>query len=266
VTRARDLPPDVSHLLELFLAGLRDVLDENLLGVYFRGSLAIGGFDPETSDVDVLVVSHERVSETEFEALREMHDRLRALPNRFAEGLEVAYIDAAAARQFKTGQEQPNITSHDPFRWERFESNWVLDLWMAREHSPALYGAEAGEVFGTISPEELRRAASWRLREWAGWIRAVPEKDREWLNERCHQAYVVETICRGLLTVDSGSVPTKRQAVEWALATVPEQWHAVIEWSQQHRSDEALDDAMVPMLRDYINWAAGEARGASESS
>jgi predicted nucleotidyltransferase len=252
---SKDYRPEVSTLLEAFIAGVREALGDNLFGVYLRGSLAIGDFDPETSDVDVLVVTHQPVSDGEFEALREMHSRLRELPNRYAEGLETAYIHSAAAKQFQRGERHPTITSHDPFRWERFESNWVLDLWMAREHSPALYGSDSKEVFGEISPDELREAARRRLREWAKWASAVPDEDRGWINERCHQAYVIETICRGLHTAESGEVPTKRRAVEWAAATLPEQWHPLIDWSQQHRTDEAEDTSVIPALTEFLQWA-----------
>lgn len=252
-------PPEVAGLIDDLLAGVRGALGDNLLGVYLRGSLAIGDFNPETSDVDVLIVTHRPVCETEFEALLRMHDRLRALPNRYAAGLEAAYIDAAAAGRFVTGQRHPTITSHDPFRWESFGSNWVLDLWMAREHSPALYGPDPRSVFGAVSEVELRRSATQRLQEWAKWAAHVPDEDKAWLDERTHQAYVVETVCRGLHTAEFGTVPTKRQAVGWALAALPQQWRSLIEWSQKHRTDEASDPGMIPELADFLRWAAAKA-------
>jgi hypothetical protein len=257
-------PTEVATLLQALTSGVREALGDNLLGVYLRGSLAIGDFDPETSDVDVLIVTHRPVSDGEFESLRQMHDRLRALSNRYAPGLEAAYIDAAAAKRFEPGQKHPNITSHDPFRWERLESNWVLDLWMARERSPAIYGPNPRHVIGEITGEQLRKSARRRIQEWAGWVTSVPDEDQEWLNERCHQAYVTETICRGLLTAHSGEVPTKRRAVEWALRTLPERWRPLIEWSRQHRGDEAEDGAMIPELAEFLTWAAAEARSRAD--
>ena len=52
-----DLPPEVTPLLDELVSGITDALGDNLVGVYLRGSLALGGFDPATSDVDVLVVT-----------------------------------------------------------------------------------------------------------------------------------------------------------------------------------------------------------------
>jgi hypothetical protein len=200
-------------------------------------------------------MTHRRVSDDEFESLREMHEPLRAFPSRYAAGLEVAYMDAASAKRFVTGRKHPTITSHNPFRWERFESNWVLDIWMARERSPALYGPDPRTVFGRISEAELRAAAAQRLREWSAWAKNVPKRDQAWFNERAHQAYVIETVCRAIYTAASGTVPTKPAAVAWALDSVPEQWHPLVRWSQQHRMDDETDEMMLPQLRRFIAWA-----------
>jgi predicted nucleotidyltransferase len=248
--------PEVTALIEAHLTGVREALRDNLLGLYVRGSLAIGGFDPETSDVDVLVITHRPLSEGEFEALREMHDRLRTLPNRYAPGLEAAYIDAAAARRFQPGQRHPTITSHDPFRWERHDSNWVLERWIVREHSPALFGPDPATVFDPISPEDLRTSAAKRMREWAHWSSAVPDEDRSWLNERAHQAYITETTCRALHTAATGLVPTKQAAVAWAQDSLPEEWRPLIQWSQQHRMDGTDDETMIPEVSRFVEWAA----------
>ena len=43
-------PSDVSALIEALLDGVRSALGDNLVGFYLRGSLALGGFNPETSE------------------------------------------------------------------------------------------------------------------------------------------------------------------------------------------------------------------------
>ena len=51
-----DLPEDVRPLLDRVVAGFRAILADNLVGIYLHGSLAMGEFNPLTSDVDLLVV------------------------------------------------------------------------------------------------------------------------------------------------------------------------------------------------------------------
>lgn len=40
---------------------LHYMLDQNLLGIYLHGSLALGGFQPDRSDIDVIVVTGQRI-------------------------------------------------------------------------------------------------------------------------------------------------------------------------------------------------------------
>jgi hypothetical protein len=39
---SREIPPECRALVEALLSGVRDALGDNLLGVYLRGSLALG--------------------------------------------------------------------------------------------------------------------------------------------------------------------------------------------------------------------------------
>ncbi len=54
--RKRELPPKVAAALGELKAALADIYGERLRGVYLYGSYARGDFDPESSDIDVLVV------------------------------------------------------------------------------------------------------------------------------------------------------------------------------------------------------------------
>jgi hypothetical protein len=257
--------PEVSALIEALLDGLRGALGDNLLGVYPRGSLALGDFDPDYSDVDVLVVTWQRVSDEEFEALGAMHDRIRALPNRYAAGLEAAYIDSESVRRFQPGQRHPTITSHDPFRWERHDSNWVLDRWQTRQGGVAWYGPDPETVIDEIGDDELREAARMRVLEWAGWARSVPDEDRAWINERAHQAYVIETMCRALHALSHPGLPTKPQAVAWALRVLPEPWRTLVEKSGEWRTQDIDDTATEKEALKFVEWAAAQAGSAKPS-
>jgi predicted nucleotidyltransferase len=253
------LPPDVSALIVALLAGLREALGDNLLGVYPRGSLALGDFDPGYSDVDVLVVTQQRVSEGEFAALAALHDRLRTLPNRYAEALEAAYIDAESVRRFVPGQRHPTITSHDPFRWERHDGNWVLDRWQTRQSGIAWYGPDPRTVIDEISDADLREAARVRILEWAQWAQAVPERDQAWIAERCHQAYVIETMCRALHALSHPGLATKPQAVAWAFETLPDPWLDLLRRSRYWRMEEYDDPETAAEALAFIGWAGGQA-------
>lgn len=48
---------NINELLELILSSLQRILGAKLVGLYLNGSLVIGDFDPEISDIDLVVNS-----------------------------------------------------------------------------------------------------------------------------------------------------------------------------------------------------------------
>ncbi|MCH8813797.1 MAG: nucleotidyltransferase domain-containing protein [Chloroflexi bacterium] len=121
-------PTEVSSLLDDLLAGVRAALGDNFLGFYLRGSLALGGFDPEASDVDILIVTERGVSDPEFEALARLHRRISPDDNEYGLRYDVSYIDRDSIRRFEPGQRRhPSGGGGLPFdRWDH-RSNWVLE-------------------------------------------------------------------------------------------------------------------------------------------
>src|SRR5213593_4195557 len=203
---------EVSEILAALIPGVQTALADNLVGVYLCGSLATGDFI-ETSDIDFVVAIERPVSDAEVGALIEMHARLAALPNPYADRLEGAYIDRASLRRFEPGREFLTVECETPLRWKVHETSWLIERCGLRESGIALLGPDPRSLIDPISAEELRDAARQRVREWATW--AADPHDPEWLPPRSHQAYVVETMCRALYTLAFGELVSKRKAVQW---------------------------------------------------
>ncbi len=66
---------DVNAVLHEFLRSIQTILGKHLRGMYLSGSLALGDFDPRSSDLDLVVVTGDALSYELFVALREMHAR-----------------------------------------------------------------------------------------------------------------------------------------------------------------------------------------------
>ena len=60
-----DVPLVVHRQLEAVVAAARDILGEELVGVYLHGSLAMGGFHPSESDLDLLAVVRQPMTDDE---------------------------------------------------------------------------------------------------------------------------------------------------------------------------------------------------------
>ena len=68
--------PDVNKILNLLLTSVQEILGNQLVGMYLYGSLSSGDFNPETSDIDFLVVTTSTLSDKAIAELRSMHQRI----------------------------------------------------------------------------------------------------------------------------------------------------------------------------------------------
>ena len=126
------------------LAQLRDgvegVLNGRLVGVYLYGSLALGDFDPASSDVDVLVVTTEELPGPVVAALRDLHGRIRAGALPFSDELECSYMPRTAIRRYDPEDAvHPSIGNDWPFGLEPHDRSWIINSHVVREHGVVLW-------------------------------------------------------------------------------------------------------------------------------
>jgi hypothetical protein len=250
--------PEVSALIEDLLGGVRGALGDNLVGAYLGGSLALGGFDPATSDVDVLAVTELPLSEAELGRLGAVHASLPPSYEAPGRDYEVYYIDRATLRRFGLGQRHVKVGPDDPLGWIEHRPNWVIERWVVREHGVTLTGPDPKSLIDPVTPDEMRWAAGeeirWRLAHWRDGIWPMSE-----MAHRGAQAFEVETVCRAVHTADAGQAASKRVAVDWALRILPERWHGLIVWSQRHKKERTRDPTRVPEVLEFLAWAVSEA-------
>ena len=151
----------VGHLDRRTAAYVADVLSAidalvPIVEAYLVGSGAAGGFDPETSDVDLAVV----VGEPLGKRRRVLVDRIAAIPCPVRDLELVLYVEGAAPAEVELnvnhGQEQPDA-----------EAFWfVLDAALAEEHAvPLRNGILWGRLFEPVSEERVQEA----VRESLAW-------------------------------------------------------------------------------------------------
>ena len=119
-------------------------------------------------------------------------------------------------------------------------------------------GPDPKTLIEPISEDDLKTAVvsalRFRMEDWAA--------EEDWLSPRYYQAFEIETLCRALYTLDSGQLPTKPDAVQWALKSLSQQWRSLVEWSQEYRADKTEDTSKIPEIIEFTRWAAIEAGAA----
>ena len=77
-------------ILEMLVQEWQQILGAKLVGIYLHGSLCLGGFQAETSDIDLLVVIDEEMADAEKNKL--MLSILNHLDDYPQKGLEMSVV------------------------------------------------------------------------------------------------------------------------------------------------------------------------------
>jgi aminoglycoside adenylyltransferase-like protein/nucleotidyltransferase-like protein len=230
---------DVDTVLAGLLAGVRGTLGSQLVGVYLDGSLATGDFTERSSDIDLLVVTEDTLSDEVVAALRTMHARLATGTSRWARELEVSYIPRRALRCFDPDNNlHPCIQrGSDQLLTEEHDRAWVIHRHVIREHGVALAGPAPRTLIDPVDAGDLRAAVVSLL---DGWWTPAPTC-RRWLANPFYRSYAVLTMCRMRYTLQYGVVVSKPFAAGWAQAALDAQWAPLIQAALAWSSDIVPD-------------------------
>ena len=233
---------DVNTLLLVLLAKIQAVLREKLVGLYLYGSLSLGDFDPQSSDIDFLVVTTEELPAETLETLKDMHASIASSGLPYAKRLEGSYIPLAPLRRYDPhNASHPTIGADWEFHVAQHGSNWIIERSIVREYGVVLWGPSPKTLIDPISSHELRAAVCEQLRDfWQAQLTGP-----EWLQPRHYQAFAVLTMCRALYTLSQGQAASKLQAAAWALQSLDHKWQPIIEralaWRHQHEKDDLAE-------------------------
>ena len=214
--------PAVNAALREFLASVRAILGPHLRGMYLVGSLAVGDFDPATSDLDIIVVTDGALPEDRIAALRDFHTRFSASDSPWATRLEAVYIPQDDLRApASASAHYPQVERDRPFFVEPLEPGWSVQRYTLREHGVVIAGPEPSELLDPVDSNEMRRDGAIIAHTWLDQAEHDPTW-LDWARPRAYFAFVVATLCRLLYTLETGGVASKPAATRWAQETLDE--------------------------------------------
>jgi hypothetical protein len=251
--------PEINSVLHELLSGARGILGDHFVGMYLDGSLAIGDFDPDKSDLDFVVVTTFEISPDSFGALKTMHDRIAAGTSKWASELEGSYISQRALRHDQWPAAHPYIDRGSALAMVRQESGyWPIHRHILREHGVVLAGPLPRTLIDPVQPEELREAVRGILREW--WQPMLV--DGPLLQNSFYRCYAVLTMSRMLYTISYGAIVTKPTAARWAQQTLDRRWTPLIQhalaWSREVPPDLEQTLAYIRHTCEYTDQSAAD--------
>lgn len=246
------LPPEIRPLLVEFCDGLKEALEENLVGVYLLGSIVFPGFVP-TGDIDFHVVVHRELQPRELQRIRDLH---KTLAQRFPHGklLDGLYLPLTKAQGtdwprglvgVSDGKAAPSATDEEwPLHREHIHQGACI----------VLYGRDPRTIYPSTSWSEIAVA----LDEQLAYVKPILLQYPFWC---------VLNLCRLIYTWETRNVATSKvEAADWALVTLPARWHALVRSARRvYRGQEREGDrrCLTQGVGDFFLYASkriGKAR------
>jgi hypothetical protein len=252
--------PQADAILQLLVPGIQALLGDQLVGVYLFGSLALGDFDPASSDIDFVAVTADEVDESHLRALQAFHASLFASGLPLADQVEGAYLSRAALRVYDPATARhPHIDRGEPdLRLKPFYMDWVIQRYSLREHGVVLVGPPIQTLIDPISPAALRAAVSDLLHFW--WEPMLSDTSR--LQHTGYLAYAVATMCRMLYTLEHGGLVSKPAAGRWALAHLDKRFASLIQRALAYQ----LTPADIPATQELLRYTLDRSRSTETRS
>ena len=241
---------DVNKVLELLLTEVRGVLGQQFTGMYLYGSLSSGGFHPDASDIDFLVVTDGMLNQQTIDALGTMHQHIWDTGLPLVDRLEGSYLPQGHLPHYeKTDTAYPTVNEHR-FYVASHGSDWIIQRHVIREYGVTLTGPDPKTMINVVQPDSIRSAVLGALQEW--WFPMLD--DPSWLkgHEVPYHSYAILTMCRALHAIEHGTIVSKLAAADWAKRELGDKWPLIIDQSLATRlgaKEFALYDDAMELIR-----------------
>jgi len=247
---------DVNCVLQKITSRIQEILGSQFVGLYLYGSLALGDFDPQISDIDFIVVTQSELSAALIAALQTMHGQFDNSGSPWAGKVEAAYIPLDALKQPAPATTcYPQVEKGRELFLAPLEVGWAFQRYTLRERGVVVCGPSPDSFTDPVDLFEMQRAAAAILGTWqeqarqdADWI--------AWVRQRNAQGFVVLTICRLLYSLETGSVTSKPAAAHWAQKTLAPTQGSLIQSALSNQGEEGeISDCELEETLDFLNKA-----------
>jgi predicted nucleotidyltransferase len=214
-------PKLTRKILTEILSNVHSIIGNSLVGIYVYGSLAMGCFRLESSDVDIILVTEERL---EKEKSKRIIDYLKGTCSK-ERRIEMSIITLATVRKPR----YPMLVDLHYEYWgnifeNKKDSEILSNLYTTKERGFCIWGRSISDVFSGIPALYHLRSVIEDIRHTRRYLHDNPE----------HAGYNVAVYwvlssCRILAFMREEKVLSKLEGGQWGLANLPKKYHDLIE-------------------------------------
>ena len=215
---------NVTAILENIVNSYKNILDNNLIGIYLHGSLAMDCFNPDVSDIDFLVIVRETLS---FNDKRKLVDILLKLSKDGpGKGLEMSVLLEKDAKNFK--HPTPYILHYSNVYKATYEANHsyfcedgedpdlAAHITVTRARGICIYGSSIEDIFSPVPRKDYLKSIYFDIADSREEILDSP-------------MYIILNLCRVLYYLKEEVICSKKEGGQWAYCNLPKEYVETVE-------------------------------------
>jgi streptomycin 3"-adenylyltransferase len=248
-----------NQFLSAFVRSFHETLGEKLTGVYLHGSLAMGCFNPISSDIDILVVVRDKLSVEEKKDIGQMLLKLSEMTP--AKGLEMSVISLGSLRNFQhPSPYELHFSESNKADFTRgcvdftkavFDPDLAAHIVITKARGICLYGESIEEVFPDI-PHGFYLDSIAGDADWC-YTNILKGADS---GEGRVPTYAVLNFCRVLAFIEQRLITSKVEGGQWGVEHLPQEYTSVIRAAlQEYTTSGAVPGVDLILLKRFANFS-----------
>ena len=249
------------NILDKMVAKCKQIFGTQLTGVYLHSSMAMGCFQPEKSDIDLIIVIEKDITDKQkLDFMNEVVELNKSAPSK---GIELSIVKKAYCKEFLYPTPFELHFSNGHLQWfmdnptdyiqkmKGTDKDLAAHFTIINQCGIVLYGEKISEVFGNV-PREDYLDSIWED------IRCAKEDIFE------EPVYIILNLCRVAAYLKNNFVTSKKQGGEWALQNLPSQYETLIsnalksyetgkEMELDEREAQQFSEAMLLMIENEMH-------------
>ena len=252
------LSTQTEKLINDFAMRSKEILQDNLVGVYLHGYAVMGCFNPLKSDLDFIIVVEKPMSDDVKRTFMDMVIEY----NEFApaKGIEMSIVLRKVCSPFvyPTPFELHFSTAHmkwykeDPddyiCKMKGEDKDLASHFTILTNRGKCIYGDPIDEVFSEVPSEDYMDSIMNDVCDAPNDI----EEDT---------MYLILNLARVLAYKEEQLVLSKKEGGEWAIAHLPMEYHSLIEAALNEYSEGSTPDYEVDMAKQYAEFVIARIKG-----
>ena len=239
-------------ILNGFVEESKKILQDNLVGVYLHGSLVMGCFNPQKSDIDLIIVIDKPISDSVKRVYLDMVVQFNALAPK--KGIEMSIVLREVCKpfvyptpfelHFSAGYLDWYGEDPDDYISEMngTDKDLAAHFTIINKRGKCLYGAPIEDVFAVVPSDDYMDSIWFDIEGAVEEITAYP-------------MYLTLNLARVLAYKKEALVLSKKEGGDWALEHLPAEYHPLIADALREYSESAeivYDDMLAKRYAEYV--------------